>query len=119
MPQKSPTRAPTPLTSIMREPDAVVSPAQEASPGVASARHPYRGGGEFAHPREAGLLDRGDLITYWTFVLLGLVPVLPTVLRGGVWGAEPSLGLLVIGFAGRFLMTHYGRLLCRAIGRAS
>jgi|JI10StandDraft_1071094.scaffolds.fasta_scaffold44144_6 hypothetical protein len=118
MPHTSRTRVSTSLAPVTRDPGLVVPPPLETSPDIIAPGHPYRVGCEPSRPRRAGLLDRGDLATYWALVFLGLLAVLPALRGGGVWGSEPSLGLLLIGYAVRPLAIHYGRLLGRAMGRA-
>jgi hypothetical protein len=48
-----------------------------------------------------------DLALYWAILLVGLIPVGVNLARGNVWGAEPSIGLLMILFAARGLFVHW------------
>lgn len=94
------------------------SPTPNAAPvasGDDGPNHPYRGASAPRLTSKAGLLDGGDLALNWALVGVGLVPVLSPLLHGGVWGREPSLGLLIVGFAARSLVVHYGRMARRAL----
>lgn len=48
-----------------------------------------------------------DIPFYWMFVLLGLLPVANALLGHGSWGAEPTVGLIILWTAGRALLRHY------------
>lgn len=42
--------------------------------------------------------DDDEPILHWLFLVVGLVPVVTALVRGGTWGVEPSLGLLMAAF---------------------
>ena len=116
MTKTSTTSKPTPAASAA---DAAASPARDERSATPASRHPYRDAPGSRRVSGVAPLDRGDLALAWGLVAVGLVPVLAAVLRGGVWGREPSLGLLLVGFAARSLVAHYARVARRACGRGS
>ncbi|HEX7480602.1 MAG TPA: hypothetical protein VF331_22570 [Polyangiales bacterium] len=44
--------------------------------------------------------DGEEPVVAWLFLIVGLLPVATALVRGGVWGAEPSLGLLMMALGG-------------------
>jgi uncharacterized membrane protein len=40
--------------------------------------------------------DGDEPVLAWLFLVVGLLPVATALVRGGAWGAEPSLGLLMM-----------------------
>jgi amino acid transporter len=60
-----------------------------------------------ALPRRAVEGRGDDLALYWTILLVGLIPVSITLARGNPWGAEPSIGLIMMLFAARGLLAHW------------
>lgn len=74
--------------------------------------HPYRTG-EPADDHPTGASH--DRWVHWMLLGLGAAPVASALVRHDPWGAEPSVGLLAVLFAGRPLAAHYGRALYRAL----
>ena len=48
--------------------------------------------------------DDGTL--YWLLLVVGLVGVIATLVRGGAWGAEPTAAALLVVVAGRALLVR-------------
>ncbi len=49
----------------------------------------------------------GDTALLWFMFLVGVIPVLVTASRGGHFGTEPTLGLLLALFAACQLVTNH------------
>ena len=66
---------------------------------------PYRISGENPAPRrepESGPDD--DPIILWTALVVSLLGLIPRLLDGGSWGAEPTIALLVAGTSAALLV---------------
>ena len=71
---------------------------------------PYRVAA-FSSPATASTHEGdGEVWLLWALFLLGVIGVVPATLRPGHWGAEPSLGLLLVVVAGRRLVVRYAQL---------
>ncbi|MDB4928340.1 MAG: hypothetical protein JWM10_824 [Myxococcaceae bacterium] len=116
-PETPTTAKSTPLAPDPSCPATAVSLAGDERARIPASNHPYRDAKESRRDSTPGLLDSSDLALGWALVAVGVVPVLATLLRGGMWGREPSLGLLLIASAARSLVVHYARLASRAFGR--
>lgn len=86
----------------MTAPGAMLPRMEPTSPP-----YPYRA----SAPPDAPTPPRSasDLPLFWTFLLTGLVPVVTAVVRRDTWGAEPSLGLLMVLVFGRLVIRGHRR----------
>ncbi len=59
-----------------------------------------------------------DPLLYALAFVVGLVPIVPVVVRGGAWGTEPTVGALFCVFSGAALLRHaYGTHFATPQGR--
>lgn len=79
--------------------------------------HPYRTADKPQASPDPSSVHAQDRWLHWLLLVVGLVPVASAVLRRDCWGAEPSVGLLLVMLAAPSLFAHYGRGLRRALRR--
>ncbi len=59
-----------------------------------------------------------DPLLYALAFVVGLVPIVAVLVRGGTWGAEPTVGVLFCVFSGAGLVRHaYGTYFAAPRGR--
>lgn len=75
--------------------------------------HPYRTAKKPEASPDPPSAHGHDLWLHVLLLVVGLVPVASAVLRRDCWGAEPSVGLLLVMLAAPSLVAHYGRGLRR------
>ncbi len=67
--------------------------------------HPYRAALGLDEVDADAPLGGDERVLQWLFLTIGVLPVAWTVARGGAWGAEPTIGLLLVVAAARPVVT--------------
>ena len=61
----------------------------------------------FESAQGASVGAESDTTLYWLMLVVGVVPVVVVLLRGGAWGVAPTVGALFCVFALRALVVAY------------